>query len=65
MFDLNNSGIKTYGHMGTIGNEVTNRLADLEADDPHDPSHLAAEPTATGLRADARTLMHGAQRRVG
>ena len=33
------------GYMGIIGNEVADRQADLEAHDPHEPSHLAAEPT--------------------
>ena len=49
------------GHMGIIGNEEADRLADLEAHDPHEPSHLAAVPTVTGLRTDARKLNHGAQ----
>lgn len=51
------------GHMGIRGNEVADRLAALEAKEPHEPSHLAAEPTVTGLRSDARILMRDAQRR--
>ena len=47
--------------MGIKGNEEADRLADLEAHDPQEPSHLAAEPTVTGLRTDARTQMYGAQ----
>jgi hypothetical protein len=50
------------GHMGSTGNEEADGLADSEAHDPHEPSHLAAEPTITGLRTDARTLMRGARR---
>lgn len=49
------------GHMGIMENEVAHRLADLEAHDPHDPSHLAAEPTVAGLRTDARALARCAQ----
>ena len=49
------------GHIGIMGNEVADRLADLEAHVPHDPSLLAAEPAVTGLRTDARALMRGAQ----
>ena len=49
------------GHMGIKGNEVADRLADREAHDPQEPSHLAAVPTVTGLRTDARTQMYGAQ----
>ena len=35
------------GHMGITGNEVANKLADLEAPNPHEPSRKAAEPTVT------------------
>ena len=48
-----------------MGNEVADRLADPEAHDLHDPSHLTAELTGTGLRADARTLTRGAQQAWG
>ena len=50
------------GRMEIIGNEVADGLADLEAYDLHELSHLATEPTITGLQTDARTLMRGAQR---
>ena len=49
------------GHKAIIGNEEANRLADFEAHDPHEASHLAAEPTVTELRTNARKLNHGAQ----
>ena len=47
--------------MGIEGNEVADGLADLEANDPHDPSHSDAEPTVTELRTDARKLKHSAK----
>lgn len=42
------------GHMGILGNERADRLADMEAHSPHPPALQAAEPTVTGLRSDAQ-----------
>ena len=50
-----------YAGAQATGNGVTDRLADLETRDPYAPSHLAAESTVTGLRTDARVLVHIAQ----
>ena len=44
-------------HVGITGNEV----ADLEAHNPLEPPHKAAEPTVTELRTDERALMRDAQ----
>ena len=49
------------GHMGIEGNEEADGLADLEAQDPHEPYHPAAETTVIGLRTDARKLYHSAK----
>ena len=47
--------------MGITGNKVADELADLEAHNPHKPSHKADDPTVTELRTDPRALMRDTQ----
>ena len=49
------------GHTGITGNEVADKLADLEAHNPHEPSHKGTKPTVTGLRTHAWALMRDVQ----
>ena len=50
------------GHSGIEGNEIADRLADLEASHPSYPTGKAAMPTLSGIKSIARTTLHHTQR---
>ena len=49
------------GHTGIIGNEMADTLADDEAKNPSRPMGAANEPTASGVRSVAKTLLKSAR----
>jgi len=51
------------GHTRITGNEVADRLADAEARAPSQPYGMASEPTTSGVRSIAKTLLNAARQR--
>jgi hypothetical protein len=53
--------VDMFGHTGIIGNEEADRLADAEAKTPSQPTRLANQPTASGIRTVAKALLKHAR----
>jgi ribonuclease HI len=49
------------GHLGIEGNEVADRLANLEAQHLSRPTGKAAMPTLSGIKSVARKSLHSTQ----
>jgi hypothetical protein len=49
------------GHTGITGNEEADRLANAEAKAPSQPTRLAYQPTALGIRTIAKALLEHAR----